>query len=488
MHMLWPTVSIRQFGGIGDGIADDSEAFRLAVEFIQSVKGGKLVLDGQRQDRSQNASCCHYRSVPIKLASNMVFYIEKGATLSAIKDISSWPVDPPFPSFGGLWRHTGFLGGSNLKNISVVGEGLDSVIDGQGETWWEKRRRGTLAYTPGHLVEFLYSEQVRLKNLKLKDSPSWNTHFYDCDDVHVQQVHIVEPESAPFVDGFDPDSSRNVLIEDSTYSGGDDCVAIKSGSDCFGIDYGKPSVNITVRNLTCHGFSAGIAIGSEMSGGIENVTIENIVFTKANKPADIKVGRTRGGYVRNVVFRNITVTGTIQRAIHVDMFHYNDSPNRFCPAGWQPPSLPSISNLTFVRFDGRNASYVDYQDRPNETFHFYAYEESPIQNVFMEDIYFPENQYGVAWNCNAVDGVISRKTVRPWPPCSGFSIINEGSKGDNSIFALVQTKQVRSMLGFGSLLFGVLLVIGLRTRRRRRIHHDYELFIGPMDAQQYGCG
>lgn len=60
-------------------------------------------------------------------------------------------------------------------------------------------------------------------------------------------------------------------------------MAIKSGKDCYGIDYGKPSVNITVRNLTCHGFSAGIAIGSELSGGVENVTIENVssapVFT-----------------------------------------------------------------------------------------------------------------------------------------------------------------------------------------------------------------
>ena len=178
----------------------------------------------------------------------------------------------------------------------------------------------------------------------MENSPSWNNHFYDCDDIHVKQVDILAPESSPFTDGWDPDSCRNVLIEDSTYAAGDDCVAIKSGWDCYGVDYGKPSVNITIRNITCHGYSAGIAIGSEMSGGVENVTVENVRFTKSNKPVDIKVGKTRGGYVKNIVYRDIEVMGPIQRAIHVDMFHYNDSPNPSCPDDWIPPALTQISH------------------------------------------------------------------------------------------------------------------------------------------------
>lgn len=175
-----------------------------------------------------------------------------------------------------------------------------------------------------------------------------------------------------------------------------------------------------MRNVTCHGFSAGIAIGSEMSGGIENVLVENVRFTKSNKPADIKVGRTRGGYVRNITFRDILVEGPIQRAIHVDMYHYNDSPNPACPDDWEPPQLTKISNLTFVRFDGRKASYYDYKHRPNETFHFLAYPDSPIQNVYMEDVYFPTN--GLAWNCSAVHGIVRAGTVEPWPPCEGFRV------------------------------------------------------------------
>merc|ERR1712070_177705 len=138
--------------------------------------------------------------------------------------------------------------------------------------------------------EFMYSKNIKIYDIAMKDSPFWNNHFLDCHGVHVNRVSISAPPNADNTDGWDPDSSTNVLIENSWYSAGDDCVAIKSGWDCFGLDYGKPSANITIRNLTCHGRYAGIALGSEMSGGIENILISNIRFTEANGAAHIKTG------------------------------------------------------------------------------------------------------------------------------------------------------------------------------------------------------
>jgi polygalacturonase len=86
-----------------------------------------------------------------------------------------------------------------------------------------------------------------------------------------------------------------LLIEDSTYRGGDDCVAIKSGWDCFGVAYDRSAANITVRNITCDGRYAGVAIGSEMSGGVDNVTVERVHFVRSNGAAHIKTGPSRGG-------------------------------------------------------------------------------------------------------------------------------------------------------------------------------------------------
>ena len=125
----------------------------------------------------------------------------------------------------------------------------------------------------------------------MRDSPFWNNHFYDSERVHVRNVHISAKDNSPNTDGWDPDSARDVLVERSTYVGGDDCVAIKSGWDCFGVAYGKPSRNITIRDVNCTGSKAGIAIGSEMSGGVEDVLVQRVnILGKANGIAHVKTG------------------------------------------------------------------------------------------------------------------------------------------------------------------------------------------------------
>lgn len=202
-----------------------------------------------------------------------------------------------------------------------------------------------------------------------------------------------------------------------------DCVAIKSGWDCFGVKYNKPSVNITIRNLTCHGTFSGIAIGSEMSGGVENVTIEKVKFTLANKPVNIKVGNTRGGFVRNVVYRDLIVNGTIEQAIHMDAFHYYNNPNPECPKGWKPPRPVQVSNVSVLGMNGRLANI-----RGNEVFHFAGLEESPLQNIHLEHIVFQTPNQAVPWNCTTiVNATVLDRTVMPWPPCDEFRRISNVS-------------------------------------------------------------
>ena len=448
--------NVREYGAVGNGFVDDTDAFQAALRSIQAHGGGILVVPG-----AEPGFAGKYLIGPLALTSNLQMILAEHVTLLGITKEDAWPLLPPLPSYGrarngGALRHASLLHGISVENVTLVGNGNTSIINGQGAYWWERVRNRTLTYDAGHLIEFMHSSNIVIRNLRMENSPSWNNHFYDCDNVHVKRVDIWAPESSPFTDGWDPDSSRNLLIEDSTYAAGDDCVAIKSGWDCFGVDYARPSVNITIRNLVCHGFSAGIAIGSEMSGGVENVTVENIRFTKSNKPADIKVSKKRGGYVRNIAFRDIIVDGPIQRAIHVDMFHYNDSPNPSCPDDWEPPSLTEITNLTFVRFNGRKATYYDYKGRPNETYHFMAYSDSPIRNVFMQDVYFPTN--GLAWNCSAVHGKIIGHSVLPWPPCNGFLVQRSNQEVHSLVWNLLRIVFILS----------VLLKIVLGRRRKRR--------------------
>jgi hypothetical protein len=386
-------------------------------------------------------------------------------------------------------RFTSFLHGQHLTNVTVQGQGRRSVIDGNGKDWWDRHQNKTEVFTRGHLVEFLYSTDISMKDLTLRNSPFWTSHFYDCDGVHVKGVHIRNPPDSPNTDGWDPDSSRNVLIEDSSYVGGDDCVAIKSGWDCFGVDYGRPAVNITVRNLTCHGIFAGIAIGSEMSGGVQNVTIENIRFTRANKPVNIKgkccscgilrarcrptilqttliyvpfviVGNTRGGYVADVVYRNLTIYGNVDQAIHVDGFHYYNNPNPECPSDWMPSRPVKVERVSFQNIDGRQAVI-----QGKEVYHFAGLPNSAFQDLLMENVYFSKPPHAVGWNCtNLVNATVRGSSVLPWPPCGLFQITgDDGSQRSTQVGAGVR-EYIHVVIVALSLLMVLLRVRSIRKK------------------------
>ena len=407
--------SVVDFGAVGDNATDDTAAFEGAIAAI-SASGtfGSLVVP----------SGGAYLIRPINLTSNMEFFIEDGATVLGVADASQWPIIQPAPSYGQGRdhpgpRYTSLLHAEHIENVTLRGEGPGSVLDGQGAYWWKIHNSGDEIYTRGHLVEFMYSSRVKVAHVTLKDSPFWTTHFFDCDGVHVHHVHVKNPDGTPNTDGFDPDSSRNVLIEHSIYEGGDDCVAIKSGWDCFGVEYNKPTQNVHIRNLTCNGGGAGIAIGSEMSGGVENIMVEDVRYIKANGVGHIKWGANRGGFVRNVTFRNIEATGTLTKGIFMDGY-YGD-PNPSCPLDWIPPNLPAVSDVVYENIDATEATVKSVVD----TYHLMGLPKSPITNLKLSNVQFA-GESGVAsdyWTCADVAGTADGSDVAPWPPCEEISIV-----------------------------------------------------------------
>lgn len=117
-----------------------------------------------------------------------------------------------------------------------------------------------------------------IDNIVLKNSPFWTIHPWSCDNVYIRNVDIRNPVYSPNTDGVDPDSTSNMVIDGLTYIGSDDAISIKSGWGCFGLDYNVSSKNILIKNVVTHYGESGVAIGSEVSGGVENITILNSVF------------------------------------------------------------------------------------------------------------------------------------------------------------------------------------------------------------------
>ena len=163
----------------------------------------------------------------------------------------------------------------------------------------------------GRLINISNGENVIIAGLKLGYAASWNVHFIYSKDILTYGCHILS-RGVWNGDGWDPDSSDNCVIFDTTFDTHDNSIAIKSGKNPEGNIIGRP--NREVRIFDCSGGEC-MAIGSEMSGGIEGVYIWDCDFTKSRAGIGIKVTPKRGGYVRNVRVRNCRFVNLRARSV-----------------------------------------------------------------------------------------------------------------------------------------------------------------------------
>lgn len=336
-------VSVASFGGAGDGRTLNTAAFAAAVASIERRRapGGGLLYVPPGV----------WLTGPFNLTSHMTLFLSRGAVIRATQDTSSWPLIDPLPSYGrgrempGK-RYKSLIHGNGLQDVFITG--ANGTIDGQGSVWWDMWKKGTLPFTRPHLLELMDSSDVIVSNLVFRDSPFWNIHPVYCSNVVIRNLTILAPHDSPNTDGIDPDSSSNVCIEDCYISTGDDLVAIKSGWDEYGIAYGRPSSDITVRRITGSSPFAGFAVGSETSGGVENVLAEHLNFFSSGFGVHIKTNSGRGGFIRNVTVSDVTldnvryglrIAGDV--GDHPDE-HYNHN------------ALPKVDSLTIKNVQGQN--------------------------------------------------------------------------------------------------------------------------------------
>ncbi|CAL9135607.1 unnamed protein product [Musa acuminata var. zebrina] len=204
-----------------------------------------------------------------------------------VQDINEWPSSLTLcpPTFRGRkirWgRYSNLIMGYNLTDVVITGRN-NGTIDGQGETWWKMFRNKELNYTRGYLIELMYCKQVLISNITLVNSPSWNVHPVYSSHVIVSGITILAPVNSPNTDGIDPDSSSNVRIEDCYIVSGDDCIAIKSGWDEYGIAFNMSSKHIVIRRLTCISPRALSSPWEARCRGIQDVRAEDITAIHPN--------------------------------------------------------------------------------------------------------------------------------------------------------------------------------------------------------------
>ncbi|CAK8532064.1 unnamed protein product [Lathyrus sativus] len=404
---LRPVVfNLTDFGGVGDGVTLNTQAFERAVSVVSKF--------GDKGGAQLNVPPGFWLTAPFNLTSHMTLFLAQGAVILGIQDEKYWPLMPALPSYGYGREHPGpryssLIHGQHLKDVVITGH--NGTIDGQGQTWWTKHLHKLLNHTRGPLVQIMWSSDIVISNITLRDSPFWTLHPYDCKNVTIKNVTILAPVyHAPNTDGIDPDSCEDMLIEDCYISVGDDAIAIKSGWDQYGIAYGKPSKNIIIRNLVVRSnVSAGISIGSEMSGGVSNVTIENILVWESRRAIRIKTAPGRGGYVRQITYRNLTFHNV--RVGIVIKTNYNEHPD----SGYDSSALPILRDISFTSVRGEGVR-VPVQIQGSK--------EIPVRNVTFQDM-----NVGITYKkkhifqCAFVEGQVIG-TIFP-KPCRNFDQFNE---------------------------------------------------------------
>ncbi|MBE6287831.1 MAG: glycoside hydrolase family 28 protein [Mediterranea massiliensis] len=333
------------------------EAINLAILKCSLEGGGKVVIPKGT-----------FYTGPLTLKSNVNLHLSEGAVLKFDTDQSLY-----FPGVLTRWEGVDCYNAHPLiyaygeTNIAITGKG---IIDGQGskETWWPMCGAAKYGWKEGMIAQrnggrerlLMYAETstpiykrqmtpedglrpqlinlhschtILIEDVTLLNSPFWVIHPLFCESLIVRGVTVFN--RGPNGDGCDPESCKNVLIENCTFDTGDDCIAIKSGRNQDGRKWNIPSENIIVRNCFMKNGHGGVVIGSEISGGYRNLFVENCRMDSPDldRVIRIKTSTCRGGLIENIFVRNITVGQCREAVLRINLQYEN---REKCNRGYTP--------------------------------------------------------------------------------------------------------------------------------------------------------
>lgn len=323
------------YGAVGDGTTLNDGALAAALAACSSSGGGDVALP-----ISATGNSTYLFAAPVRLVSRVTLVVDAGVTVTFTNFTADWPTKPGLPSYGAGVGYVPLVYGKGVADAGVAGGG---TIDGRGQWWW--------AAKAPHGRPFLLAcegcERFTISAVTLTNSPSWTVHVWDSDDVLVDGLRVRNPTHGPNLDGVDIDSSRNVLMRHLDIVTSDDHVSIKSGANAAGRTFNKPSVNVTIEDSK-FGIGAGLAVGSEMSGGVYNVTARRLTFGPgAHSVVRIKSARGRGGVMDNITFEDVTAEG-VDVPISVQM-GYKPGPDPGNTTNGTDPGTPHLGRLTVRR-------------------------------------------------------------------------------------------------------------------------------------------
>ena len=376
-------VNVKALGAKADGKSDDTYFVQMAID--SCPKGGRVLFEEGT-----------YLVRPIVLKSDITIELKKGATLLGDAREESYPYVPARIYKNGkeqvlaTWEgepfdcHQSFVSAYKQSNITIVGEG---TINGNADksTWWDTPKGRTVARPRNVFLN--RCKNVYFHGITSKNSASWNLHPFFSKYLGFYDIKVQNPYTAPNTDGLDPESCNRVEIIGCTFSVGDDCCAIKAGKLYMGKTYKTPANRHTLRNDLFQDGHGAIVLGSEMSGGVKNLSVCQCVFRHTDRGLRIKSRRGRGkdGIIDGVTFENIKMENVITPLV-INMYYFCD-PDGFSEYVWsRDKNMPVDDGTPYLgRFMFRD---IECKDCECMAGYFDGLVEQPIKEVVIENVSF----------------------------------------------------------------------------------------------------
>jgi exo-poly-alpha-galacturonosidase len=383
---------ITDFGAIGDGTTTNTKAIQAALDDCPA-NGTVIVPAGT-----------FVTGALFVRKSNLTLFLSEGAVLKGTHDLSAYPMIKS--RYEGYERETcasilncGSLSGG-VTNIAIRGPG---TIDCQGSYLSRAQTDAMNRSVRSHGLLMLCCTNIYLEGFTIQDSPTWCIHPVYCAGLTTEGVTIkTDGYGVPNADGWDPDSSTECYLFNSTFNTHDDDIAIKSGADAQGRKIGRPAANIRVTDCRFN-TGGGFALGSEMSGGISNVFVQDCHFVRVDRGFNFKTRRGRGGVIQNIVIKDCTAEHFGQWGFNFEM-HYIDHGR---PAV-SPDATPILKDFHFenIVIDRVTGPAILMNSLP----------ESPISNVTYQNVTIKDADKGCAvTHCDRVSFRNFHAAVRTGP-------------------------------------------------------------------------
>ncbi len=348
---------LTDFGAKGDSLTDAKPAFDKALKACKEKNGGKIIVP----------SGIYIVNGPIHLVDNSSIELQKNAKLVfGTNEADYLPVVPTSWEGTFLYNYSPLIYAYKVNNVAIIGEG---IIDGNGREgfskWYDQQKpaqqlsrkmnhEGTpvkdRVFGAGHflrpqLIQFYECKNILIEGVTITNSPFWCVHFLQSENITARKVKFDAFNKNN--DGFDPEYSKNILIEDIDFNNADDNVAIKAGRDYEGRKTAITSENIIVRNSRFKGLH-GVVIGSEMSAGVQNVFVENCTYGGyCKRGIYLKSNPDRGGFIKDIYVNDVEF-GDVEDAIFITAYYHGEG------KGFET----EIKNIFFENLQFKTASHA----------------------------------------------------------------------------------------------------------------------------------